>query len=265
MAEPILQVENVTKRFGGLVALSNVSFEVYEGEILGLIGPNGAGKTTMFNVITGVYKPDEGRVIFMGTDITGWKPHKIARKGIARTHQIVKPFGDLTVLENTMVGAMFGTRYKEVGEEEARRIAEEVLEFVGLADKKDLPARVLNVQEKKRLELARALAEEPKLLLLDEVLAGLTPSEVERMLGLLRQIRKEKGITMVMIEHVMHAVMNLADRIVVLHFGRKLAEGTPEEVANNPEVIAAYLGDPDLALRFVKRLRKKQAEEGAGQ
>jgi len=265
MAEPILKVENVTKRFGGLVALSNVSFEVYEGEILGLIGPNGAGKTTMFNVITGVYKPDEGRVIFMGTDITGWRPHRIARKGIARTHQIVKPFGDLTVLENTMVGAMFGTRYKEVGEEEARRIAEEVLEFVGLADKKDLPARVLNVQEKKRLELARALAEEPKLLLLDEVLAGLTPTEVERMLGLLRQIRREKGITMVMIEHVMHAVMNLADRIVVLHFGRKLAEGTPEEVANNPEVIAAYLGDPDLALRFVKRLRKKRAEEGAGQ
>jgi len=264
MAEPILKVENVTKRFGGLVALSNVSFEVYEGEILGLIGPNGAGKTTMFNVITGVYKPDEGRVIFMGTDITGWRPHKIARKGIARTHQIVKPFGDLTVLENTMVGAMFGTRYKEVGEEEARRIAEEVLEFVGLADKKDLPARVLNVQEKKRLELARALAEEPKLLLLDEVLAGLTPTEVERMLGLLRQIREEKGITMVMIEHVMHAVMNLADRIVVLHFGRKLAEGTPEEVANNPEVIAAYLGDPDLALRFVKRLRKKAGEE-AGQ
>ena len=256
MAEAILRVEGVTKRFGGLVALSDVSFEVYEGEILGLIGPNGAGKTTMFNVITGVYKPDAGRVLFRGLDITGWRPHRIARLGIARTHQIVKPFGDLTVLENTMVGALFGTRHKSISEEEARRVAEEVLEFVGLADKKDLPARVLNVQEKKRLELARALAEEPQLLLLDEVLAGLTPTEVERMLSLLRQIVREKGITMIMIEHVMHAVMNLADRIVVLHFGRKLAEGTPEEVANNPEVITAYLGDPNLALRFVKRLRK---------
>jgi len=256
VAGTILKVENVTKRFGGLVALSNVSFEVYEGEILGLIGPNGAGKTTLFNVITGVYKPEEGRVIFKGTDITGWRPHKIARMGIARTHQIVKPFGDLTVLENTMVGALFGKRHGEIGEAEAARIAEEVLEFVGLADKKDLPARALNVQEKKRLELARALAEDPDLLLLDEVLAGLTPSEVQRMLKLLEQVRSERGVTMIMIEHVMHAVMNLADRIVVLHFGRKLAEGTPEEVANNPEVIAAYLGDPELALKFVRRLRK---------
>ncbi len=252
----VLRVEGVTKRFGGLVALSNVSFEVYEGEILGLIGPNGAGKTTMFNVITGVYKPEAGRVIYRGVDITGWRPHRIARLGIARTHQIVKPFGDLTVLENTMVGALFGRRHKEMTEEKAREVAEEVLDFVGLEDKKDLPARVLNVQEKKRLELARALAEDPDLLLLDEVLAGLTPTEVERMLRLLEKIRRERGVTMIMIEHVMHAVMNLADRIVVLHFGRKLAEGTPEEVANNPEVIAAYLGDPELALKFVKRLRK---------
>ncbi len=255
MAEVILKVEDVTKRFGGLVALADVSFEVYRGEILGLIGPNGAGKTTMFNVITGVYKPEKGRVVFKGVDITGWKPHRIARLGIARTHQIVKPFGDLTVLENTMIGALFGSKSKEMTESKARRVAEEVLEFVGLAEKKDLPARVLNVQEKKRLELARALAEEPELLLLDEVLAGLTPTEVERMLKLLETIRREKGITMIMIEHVMHAVMNLADRIVVLHFGRKLAEGTPEEVANNPEVITAYLGDPELALRFVKRFR----------
>ncbi len=254
--KPILEVEGVTKRFGGLVALDNVSFNVYEGEILGLIGPNGAGKTTLFNVITGVYKPEAGRVVFKGTDITGWPPHKIARLGIARTHQIVKPFGDLTVLENTMVGALFGRHYGRIGEDEARRIAEEVLEFVGLGDKKDMPARVLNVQEKKRLELARALAEDPELLLLDEVLAGLTPTEVERMLALLRRVREEKGVTIIMIEHVMHAVMNLADRIVVLHFGRKLAEGTPEEVANNPEVIAAYLGDPELALRFVRRFRR---------
>ncbi len=251
----ILRVENVTKRFGGLVALDHVTFSVKQGEILGLIGPNGAGKTTLFNVISGVYKPEEGRVIFKNTDITGWKPHKIAHLGIARTHQIVRPFGDLTVLENAMIGALFGKRSDEITEEEARKIAEEVLDYVGLGEKKDLPARVLNVQEKKRLELARALSAEPELLLLDEVLAGLTPTEVENMLILLRRIRLEKNITIIMIEHVMHAVMNLADRIVVLHFGRKIAEGTPEEVANNPEVITAYLGDPALALRFVKKFR----------
>ncbi len=251
----ILRVENVTKRFGGLVALDHVTFSVKQGEILGLIGPNGAGKTTLFNVISGVYKPEEGRVIFKDTDITGWKPHKVARLGIARTHQIVRPFGDLTVLENAMIGALFGKRSDEITEEEARKIAEEVLDYVGLGEKKDLPARVLNVQEKKRLELARALSAEPELLLLDEVLAGLTPTEVENMLILLRRIRVEKNITIIMIEHVMHAVMNLADRIVVLHFGRKIAEGTPEEVANNPEVITAYLGDPALALRFVKRFK----------
>ena len=254
--EVILRVEGVTKRFGGLVALSNVTFDVYREEILGLIGPNGAGKTTLFNVITGVYKPEAGKVYFKGVDITGWKPHKIARLGIARTHQIVKPFGDLTVLENTMIGALFGRRHKEISEDEARKIATEVLDFVGLGDKKELPARVLNVQEKKRLELARALAEEPELLLLDEVLAGLTPTEVKRMLDLLEKIRRERRITIIMIEHVMHAVMNLADRIVVLHFGRKLAEGTPEEVANNPEVITAYLGDAERALRFVKRIKR---------
>ena len=261
-AEEILRVENITKRFGGLVALDNVSFSVYKGEILGLIGPNGAGKTTMFNVITGVYKPEEGRVYFKGEDITGLKPHVIAHKGIARTHQIVKPFGDLTVLENTMIGALFGRHHGRITEEEARERAREVLEFVGLAEKAELPARVLNIQEKKRLELARALAEDPELLLLDEVLAGLNPAEVEKMIGLLAKIRSERGITMIMIEHVMHAVMNLADRIVVLHFGRKIAEGTPEQVASDPTVIAAYLGDPELALRFVKRFRQGAGLEG---
>lgn len=253
--KPLLSVEGVTKRFGGLVALSNVSFNVYEGEILGLVGPNGAGKTTLFNVISGVYRPESGRILFKGIDITGWRPHRIARLGIARTHQIVKPFSDLTVLENAIVGALFGKRSGSLSESEARKIAVEVLDFVGLGDKANLPARVLNVQEKKRLELARALAAEPDLLLLDEVLAGLNPAEVDRMLGLLRRIRSERGVTMIMIEHVMHAVMNLADRIVVLHFGEKIAEGAPEEVASNRDVITAYLGDPQLALRFVKRTR----------
>ncbi len=251
----ILRVKNITKRFGGLVALDNVTFNVKKGEILGLIGPNGAGKTTLFNVISGVYKPDRGKVYFKNIDITGWPPHKVAHLGIARTHQIVRPFGDLTVLENAMIGALFGKKSGKITELEAKKIAKETLEFVGLGEKIELPARVLNVQEKKRLELARALAAEPELLLLDEVLAGLTPTEVENMLILLRRVRIEKDITIIMIEHVMHAVMNLADRIVVLHFGKKIAEGTPEEVANNPEVITAYLGDPALALKFVKRFK----------
>ncbi|MCE4627522.1 MAG: ABC transporter ATP-binding protein [Desulfurococcales archaeon] len=256
MAEEILRVVDVTKRFGGLIALDHVSFNVYKGEILGLIGPNGAGKTTMFNVITGVYKPEEGHIYYKGREITGMRPHKIARMGISRTHQIVKPFGELSVLENTMIGALFGPKHETITEEEARQIASEILEFVGLADKAELPARVLNIQEKKRLELAKALAQEPELLLLDEVLAGLNPGEVQKMIDLLERVRREKGITMIMIEHVMHAVMNLADRIVVLHFGRKIAEGTPEEIASNPEVITAYLGDPEMALKFVKKLRK---------
>ncbi len=257
----VLRVEGVTKMFGGLVALNNVSFEVREGEILGIIGPNGAGKTTLFNVINGVYKPEEGKVIYYTpegreVDITGWRPHKVARLGIARTHQVVKPFPDLTVLENAMIGALFGP--KSLGEAEASREAMEALEFVGLADKAHLPAKVLNVQEKKRLELARALAAKPRLLLLDEVLAGLTPAEVERMIKLLEKVRREWGVTIMMIEHVMHAVMNIADRVIVLHFGRKLAEGTPEEVATNPEVITAYLGDPEVALKFVKRLKQRR-------
>ncbi|MEB3773911.1 MAG: ABC transporter ATP-binding protein [Desulfurococcales archaeon] len=247
----LLEVQGIVKRFRGLVAVDNVSFTVEEGEIKGLIGPNGAGKTTLFNVITGVYKPDAGRVIFMGKDITGLKPHKVARLGIAKTHQVPKPFGELTVVENVAVSSLFGGKHRSVGEalEEARG----VLETVGLGEKADLPAKVLNVQEKKRLELAKALSMKPKLLLLDEVLAGLTPREIDEMLDLLRELRRSKGITMIMIEHVMHAVMNIADRIVVLHFGRKLAEGTPGEIANNKEVITAYLGDPELALKFVRR------------
>jgi branched-chain amino acid transport system ATP-binding protein len=246
----ILQVTGVSKRFGGLQALARVTFDLPDGQILGLIGPNGAGKTTLFNVINGVYAPDEGRVIFQGDDITGKKPYNLARRGLARTHQIVRPLNDLTVLENVMVGACFGREGK--GLAEAAKIAGEVLAFVGLAGRSDQLAGSLNVAQKKRLEMARALASRPYLLLLDEVLAGLNPAEIGTMVETIREIR-DQGVTIIMIEHVMRALMNVSDRILVLDYGQQIAEGTPDEIANNEQVIRAYLGDPHLAERLMEQ------------
>ncbi len=245
----ILQVQGVTKRFGGLQALTQVTFDLPEGQILGLIGPNGAGKTTLFNVIDGVYKPEEGRIIFDGHDVTGKKPYHLARLGLARTHQIVRPLNELSVRENVMVGACFGRANANL--KNAAAIADEVMEFVGLAEKAEQLAGSLNVAQKKRLEMARAIASRPKLLLLDEVLAGLNPSEIAKMVETVKAIR-DRGITIIMIEHVMSAIMNVSDRILVLDFGKLIAEGTPEEIANNERVIQAYLGDPKLAERLLQ-------------
>jgi len=249
MKPVILEVQNVTKAFGGLIAVKDVSLTQYQGEILGLIGPNGAGKTTLFNVINGVYKPTSGKVIFDGQEISGLPPYEVVSRGLARTHQIVKPLNEMTVIENVTVGACFGPQKLPL--EAARKVAEEVIDFIGLSDYGDVLAGKLNIALKKRLEVARALAAKPKLLLLDEVLAGLNPSEVDKMLDVIRAIR-DQGISILMIEHIMQAIMSLSDRIVVLNFGQKLAEGTPDEVANDPQVIEAYLGDPEMAKRILE-------------
>jgi branched-chain amino acid transport system ATP-binding protein len=232
-----LAVRGVTKRFGGLVAVHDATLDVAEGSITGLIGPNGAGKTTLFAVIAGFEKPSSGRVVLQGEDITGRRPHELARMGLARTFQIVQPFAGLSVRENIAVGAFLREPQRSL----ALRAAEAVAERVGLADQLDKPAAALTMAGRKRLEVARALATRPKLLLLDEVLAGLNPSEVRDMVPVLQGIRAS-GITIVMIEHVMQAVMNLCDRVHVLAQGRIICSGTPAEVVAAPAVVEAYLG-----------------------
>jgi branched-chain amino acid transport system ATP-binding protein len=234
----LLTVNNITKRFGGLTAVRDLSLSVEPGEILGVIGPNGAGKTTAFNMISGYYKPTEGRVIFDGGDITGLRPDQICKLGIARTFQIVKPFAHLSVLDNVMVGAYNRTNRDEV----ARAKALEIIDFLGMYKIRNHLAGSLSVAGRKRLEIAKALATEPKMILLDEAMAGLRPTETDEIIELVRQVNQQ-NVAMLLVEHVMKVIMSLADRVVVIHHGEKIAEGKPEEVVQDSAVIDAYLGE----------------------
>jgi len=233
-----LEVIGVTKRFGGLLANDNINFTVEEGEIVSIIGPNGAGKSTLFNCVTGFYHPNSGKISFMGEEITSYRADRICKLGVARTFQIVQIISDMTVLENVMTGALL--RFNKI--RPAVEKADEVLTFVGLLEKKELLATELTIADKKRLEVSMALATQPRLLMLDESMAGLTMVELREMIDLIKKIR-EKGITLVVVEHVMEAVMEISDRVIVLNSGRKIMEGSPKEVVVNKEVIQAYLGE----------------------
>lgn len=236
---PLLLVENIAKHFRGLRAVDGVSFRVEAGEITALIGPNGAGKTTVFNMIAGVFEPDDGRIELDGRSLVGLRPDQVCRAGIGRTFQLVKPFGNLSVEENVVVGALRWTH--DVGQ--ARRLAIEVLELLGLADKRRLAARSLTLPDRKCLEVARALATKPKLLLLDEVMAGLRPAETDRMVATFQRLNRDTGLTIVLIEHVMRAVMALSHRVVVINSGKPVCEGLPADIVRDPRVLECYLGE----------------------
>ena len=234
----LLEVKGLCKDFGGVRAVNNLNFSLEKGEILGLIGPNGAGKTTAFNMIAGYFPPDQGEIYFQGTPITGLRPWDVCRLGIARTFQLSKPFGELSLIENVMVGGFAETSDRRL----ARQRAEEVLEFLAMSEQMDIEAHNLTVFDRKKLELGRALATSPELLLLDEVVAGATPNEAGDMMELIRRIRAS-GVTVLIVEHVMKVIMGLSDRVVVLNYGEKLADCSPEDAACNPDILKAYLGD----------------------
>ena len=237
----LLKLESVTKRFGGLTAVDSVDLEIDEGEAIGIVGPNGSGKTTLYNLISGVYIPDEGRIIFDGKDITKLPPHARTPLGLARTFQIPRPFGSATVRENVAIGAMFGKASMDV--EDALREADEYLKLIGIYEQRDKEAKLLTPLEKKFMELARALAMKPKLLLLDEVMAGMHTSDIEKIIQVLKKIRSEEHVAVVsMVEHLMHAITKFAERVIVMHQGKKLIEGETTEVLNDPRVIEVYLG-----------------------
>lgn len=240
--EAVLEGERLTKYFGGLPALKDVSFSVARGEILGLIGPNGAGKSTLLNLINGIFSPSEGRLLFQGRDLSGLRPHQIAQRGVARVLQTPRSFASMTVRENVAIGAFFGGRDRSHRASPQRHQTEFFLDLVGLLDKKHLAVEGLTLQERRMLELARALAMRPELVLLDEAMSGLNPSEMERAMGLIRRIRDELDLTIIWVEHVMKAIMGVAERVLVLNFGEVIAVGTPAEVARDQGVIDAYLG-----------------------
>ncbi len=234
----LLEVKGITKRFGGLVAVNSLDLTIEPGQIMGLIGPNGAGKTTAFATIAGFYKPEEGQVLFDGHNITGMTPDKICKLGLTRTFQVVKPFPEITVLENILIGAYNAAE----NEEEAMAITEEVIEFMDLESQREQLAGSLPIAGRKRLEIAKAMATQPKMVLLDEVMAGLRPIETDETIELVRRIR-DTGVSILLVEHVMKVIMSLADQIVVVHHGTKIAEGQPEDVVHNQAVIDAYLGE----------------------
>jgi branched-chain amino acid transport system ATP-binding protein len=237
----LLESKNVTHSFGGLMAVSDANICVERGEIVGLIGPNGAGKTTLFNIVSGAIKPTQGSVIFKGEDITGLPPHQICRKGLARTFQTVKLFANMTAFENVRLALLFGNPERKIDRKQAEREVNQLLATMGLLSERNKSVKDLSLATQKRLEIARALATKPDLLLLDEVMAGLTPKELSQSIQFISQLR-QRGITIFMIEHVMHAILEMCDRVMVFHFGSKIMEGTPHEVVHDPTVSAVYLG-----------------------
>jgi len=240
-----LELENVTKRFGGLVAVNDVSLQIEAGELIGIVGPNGSGKTTLYNVISGVYSPEEGRVIFQGKDITNLPPYRRAPLGIGRTFQIPRPFKSASVRENVAIGAMFGTLSGKVSVDESLEIADHYIELIGLQTKKDTPSGTLTPTEKKLMEIARALAMKPKLLLMDEAMAGMHPSDIDNMVKFIKKVGVEENIAIVsMVEHIMRAMVGFAQRIIVMHRGAKLVDAPTAEALSDPKVIDVYLGRP---------------------